>query len=209
MAIEKKIDLTDAITSVKMPGVDEVDESIEVEVEDPQALEIAKAMGLDEEEEEELTDEFDENLAELMSEEDLQEVANELYDGYTRDKDSRQEYDNIAEDGVTLLGLKDSPGNEPFPGACNATHPVLAQAVVKFQAKTYKELFPTEGPVRTRIIGVETQQKMEQANRVRQFMNWQTQVQMPEYGPELDRLLFYVALYGTAFKKNFWDPTLQ
>ena len=208
MAIEKKIDLTDAITSVKMPGVDEVEESIEVEIEDPQALEIAKAMGLDEEEKE-LTNEFDENLAELMSEEDLQEVANDLYDGYTRDKDSRQEYDNIAEDGVTLLGLKDSPGDEPFTGACNATHPVLAQAVVKFQAKTYKELFPTEGPVRTRIIGVETQQKMEQANRVRQFMNWQTQVQMPEYGPELDRLLFYVALYGTAFKKNFWDPTLQ
>ena len=77
MAIEKKIDLTDAITSVKMPGVDEVEESIEVEIEDPQALEIAKAMGLDEEEKE-LTDEFDENLAELMSEEDLQEVANEL-----------------------------------------------------------------------------------------------------------------------------------
>ena len=207
MAIEKKIDLTDAITSVQMPGVDEVDESIEVEVDDPEALEIAKAMGL--EEEEELTDEFDANLAELMSEEDLQEVADELYDGYTRDKDSRQEYDNIAEDGVTLLGLKDDQGDEPFPGACNATHPVLAQAVVKFQAKTYKELFPTEGPVRTRIIGLETQQKMEQANRVRQFMNWQTQVQMPEYGPELDRLLFYVALYGTAFKKNFWDPTLQ
>ena len=77
MAIEKKIDLTDAITSVKMPGVDEVEESIEVEVDDPQALEIAKAMGLDEEEE--LTDEFDANLAELMSEEDLQEVADNLY----------------------------------------------------------------------------------------------------------------------------------
>ncbi len=91
MAIEKKIDLTDAITSVKMPGVDEVEESIEVEVDDPQTLEIAKAMGLDEEEE--LIDEFDANLAELMSEEDLQKVANELYDGYTRDKDSRQEYD--------------------------------------------------------------------------------------------------------------------
>ena len=89
MAIEKKIDLTDAITSVKMPCVDEVEESIEVEIEDPQALEIAKAMGLDEEEEE-LTDEFDENLAELMSEVYLQEVANELYEGYNRDQDSRQ-----------------------------------------------------------------------------------------------------------------------
>ena len=129
MAIEKKIDLTDAITSVKMPDVDEMEESIEVEVEDPEALEIAKAMGLDEEEEE-LIDEFDANLSEVMSEEDLQATANELYDGYTRDKDSRQEYDNIAEEGVTLLGLKDSPGNEPFPGACSATHPVDRKSVV-------------------------------------------------------------------------------
>ena len=212
MAIEKQIDLEEAITSVKMPTADNIERldtgEVEVEIADDATLEAAEAMGfLDEEEQ--LTEEFDANLAEQMPEEDLQFIANELYEGFTKDKDSRQEYDDIAEEGVTLLGFKDDQGGEPFPGACNATHPVLAQAVVKFQAKTYKELFPTEGPVRTRIIGLDTMQKQEQANRVRQFMNWQTQIQMPEYGPELDRLLFYVSLYGTAFKKTYWDPTQQ
>jgi hypothetical protein len=212
MAIEKQIDLEEAITSVKMPTADNIERldtgEVEVELADDAELEAAEAMGLFDEQEQ-LTEEFDANLAEQMPEEDLQFVANELYDGFTKDKDSRQEYDDIAEEGVTLLGFKDDEGGEPFPGACSATHPVLAQAVVKFQAKTYKELFPTEGPVRTRIIGMDTMQKQEQANRVRQFMNWQTQIQMPEYGPELDRLLFYVSLYGTAFKKTYWDPTQQ
>lgn len=195
-----------------MPTADNIERldtgEVEVELADDAELEAAEAMGLFDEQEQ-LTEEFDANLAEQMPEEDLQFVANELYDGFTKDKDSRQEYDDIAEEGVTLLGFKDDEGGEPFPGACSATHPVLAQAVVKFQAKTYKELFPTEGPVRTRIIGMDTMQKQEQANRVRQFMNWQTQIQMPEYGPELDRLLFYVSLYGTAFKKTYWDPTQQ
>jgi hypothetical protein len=212
MAIEKQIDLEEAITSVKMPTADNIERldtgEVEVEVADDATIEAAEAMGFFDEEEQ-LTEEFDANLAEQMPEEDLQFVANELYEGFTKDKDSRQEYDDIAEEGVTLLGFKDDQGGEPFPGACSATHPVLAQAVVKFQAKTYKELFPTEGPVRTRIMGMDTMQKQEQANRVRHFMNWQTQVQMPEYGPELDRLLFYVSLYGTAFKKTYWDPTQQ
>ena len=205
MAIEKKIELEEAITSVQMP---DGEESIEIEIDDDVELEAAEAMGMFDEEEN-LVDEHDANLAEMMEESDLQHVASELYDGYERDKESRAEYDEIAEEGVTLLGFKDDQGDEPFPGACGATHPVLAQAVVKFQAKTYKELFPTEGPVRTRIIGMDTMQKQEQASRVRQFMNWQTQIQMPEYGPELDRLLFYVSLYGTAFKKTYWDPTQQ
>ena len=207
MAIEKKIDLEEAITSVQMP---DGEESIEVEIDDDVELEAAEAMGMfDDPEGSMMPEDHDANLAEMMDTADLQNVANDLYDGYTRDKESRQEYDDIAEEGVTLLGFKDEQGDEPFPGACSATHPVLAQAVVKFQAKTYKELFPTEGPVRTRIIGLDTMQKQEQANRVRQFMNWQTQIQMPEYGPELDRLLFYVSLYGTAFKKTYWDPTQQ
>ena len=194
MAIEKQIDLEEVISGVPMPdGTEEV----EVELTDEAELEAAEAMGLLEDEDM-MEDEFDANLAELIPEEDLQLVANDLIDGYERDKESRSDYDNIAEEGVTLLGFTDEQGDEPFPGACGATHPVLAQAVVKFQAKTYKELFPTEGPVRTRIMGMDTMQKQEQANRVRHFMNWQTQVQMPEYGPELDRLLFYVSLYGTA-----------
>ena len=205
MAIEKKIDLDELESGVSMP---DGTEELEVEVTDDAELEAAEAMGLLEDEEV-LEDEFTANLAELMSDEDLELISGELLEGFERDKESRHEYDNIAEEGVTLLGFQDEQGDEPFPGACSATHPVLAQAVVKFQAKTYKELFPTEGPVRTRIMGLDTMEKQEQATRVRQFMNWQTQIQMPEYGPELDRLLFYVSLYGTAFKKTYWDPTLQ
>ena len=212
MAIEKQIDLEEVLTSVTMPDGEDVtqisDDEIEVEITDTAEMEAAEAMGLLEDEEM-LGEEFNANLAEILSEEDLQLVSGELLEGYTRDRDSRGEYDNIAEEGVTLLGFTENAAGEPFPGACSATHPVLAQAVVKFQAKTYKELFPTEGPVRTRIIGADNIEKQEQANRVRHFMNWQTQIQMPEYGPELDRLLFYVSLYGTAFKKTWWDPSLQ
>ncbi len=214
MAIEKQIGLfEEEEISTPIPTGEEIsqmeDGGVEVTLTDQQEIDEAEAMGLFDEEN--LVDEgaFDANLAELMSEEDLQSVANDLDEGYQRDKDSRSEYDEIAEDGITLLGLQYDDSAGAFPGSAGVTHPVLAQAVVKFQAKAYKELFPTEGPVRTRIMGTQTQQKLEQANRVRQFLNWQTQFQMPEYGPELDKLLFNVALYGTSFKKTFWDPSLQ
>ena len=137
MAIEKQIDLEEAITSVKMPTADKIERldtgEVEVEIADDATIEAAEAMGFFDEEEQ-LTEDFDANLAEQMPEEDLQFVANELYEGFTKDKDSRQEYDDIAEEGVTLLGFKDDQGGEPFPGACNATHPVLEQAVVKFKS---------------------------------------------------------------------------
>ncbi len=131
MAIEKQIDLEEVISGVPMPdGTEEV----EVELTDEAELEAAEAMGLLEDEDM-MEDEFDANLAELIPEEDLQLVANDLIDGYERDKESRSDYDNIAEEGVTLLGFTDEQGDEPFPGACGATHPVLAQAVAKFRIK--------------------------------------------------------------------------
>ena len=214
MAIEKKIDLEEELQpAVPLPtNATDVtatpDGGAEITLTDQQQLDEAEAMGLLEEDTPDAT-QFDSNLAEFMPEEDIQKTASDLEEGFTRDKDSRQEYDEIAEDGIKLLGLQYDDSAGSFPGSAGVTHPVLAQAVVKFQAKAYKELFPTEGPVRTRIMGVQTQQKLEQANRVRQFLNWQTQTQMPEYGPELDKLLFHVALYGTAFKKTFWDMSLQ
>ena len=213
MAIEKRINMEEELApKVPIPTDTDVtqtpDGGAEVTLTDQQQLDEAEAMGLLEEEGLDAT-EFDANLAEFMPEEDIQKVANNLQEGFDRDKNSRQEYDEIAEDGIKLLGLQYDNSAGSFPGSAGVTHPVLAQAVVKFQAKAYKELFPTEGPVRTRILGVQSQQKLEQANRVRQFLNWQIQTQMPEYGPELDKLLFHVALYGTAFKKTFWDPSLQ
>jgi len=182
----------------------------EVTLEDKPLMEEAKAMGLFDDEDLPMdVQAHDANLAEILEDSDLRLIGRELQDSFERDKDSREEYDAIAEEGVDLLGFKSEDSDEPFPGAASASHPVLAQAVVKFQAKAYKELFPTEGPIRTRIVGSQTPQKMEQANRVRHFMNYQTQIQMPEYGPELDRLLFYVSLYGSAFKKTYWDISLQ
>ena len=211
MAVEKRIQLEDEI-GVELPEDGVMDSDMEITIEDQQEIDAAEAMGMlpDEEDGMELeVEDHEANLADMLDEQQLNEVAMELSESFQNDKDSRQDYDSIAEDGVTLLGLQDEQGDEPFPGACNATHPALTQAVVKFQAKAYKELFPTEGPVRTRIIGTQNPEKMEQANRVRHFMNYQTQLQMPEYGPELDRLLFYVGLYGSAFKKTYWDATLQ
>jgi len=211
MAVEKRIQLEDEI-GVELPEDGVMDSDMEITIEDQQEIDAAEAMGMlpDEEDGMELeVDDHEANLADILDEQQLVDVARELSEAFANDKDSREDYDSIAEDGVTLLGLQDERGDEPFPGACAATHPALTQAVVKFQAKAYKELFPTEGPVRTRIIGTQNPEKMEQANRVRHFMNYQTQLQMPEYGPELDRLLFYVGLYGSAFKKTYWDATLQ
>jgi len=211
MAIEKVITPDLDTPSIQLPTDEDIqlDEegNAEVTLQDDQAMAEAEAMGLTDDMMGETATEHDANLVEFMDDNEISEFADDLYEGYQTDKEARGEYDTIAEDGVNLLGLSYDDSSQPFPGACGSTHPVLAQSVVKFQAKAFKELFPTEGPVRTRIMGVQSDQKLQQANRVRDFMNWQTQVQMPEYGPELDRLLFHVALYGSAFKKTYWDAT--
>ena len=212
MAIEKRIELEEDAISADIPTSDEVtameDGGAEVTLTDQTEIDEAEAMGLLDEQPMMETS-HDANLAEVMEESDIQAVSQELLEGFDRDKQSREEYDEIAEDGINLLGLQYDDSAGSFPGSSGVTHPVLAQAVVKFQAKAYKELFPTEGPVRTRIMGTQTQEKLDQSNRVRQFLNWQTQTQMPEYGPELDKMLFHVALYGTSFKKTYFNPALQ
>ena len=218
MAIEEIINnpegenltLFDELTPAEEEVTVNEDGGAEVTLENQALMKEAEAMGLfDDMEDNAMEASHDANLAEIIDESDLSLIGSELQDSFERDKESRSEYDSIAEEGVDLLGFKSEDSDEPFPGAASSSHPVLAQAVVKFQAKAYKELFPTEGPIRTRIVGSQTPQKMEQANRVRHFMNYQTQIQMPEYGPELDRLLFYVSLYGSAFKKTYWDISLQ
>jgi chaperonin GroES len=212
MAIEKRIELEDDAISADIPTSDEItameDGGAEVTLTNQTEIDEADAMGLLQDDPM-MDTEHDANLADVMEESDIQAVSQELLEGFDRDKQSREEYDEIAEDGINLLGLQYDDSAGSFPGSSGVTHPVLAQAVVKFQAKAYKELFPTEGPVRTRIMGTQTQEKLDQSNRVRQFLNWQTQTQMPEYGPELDKMLFHVALYGTSFKKTYFNPALQ
>jgi hypothetical protein len=166
-----------------------------------------------EEEIEVIEEAFEDNLAEAIAMEEggeaiLEALASELMEQYENDVESRSEWEQISKSGVELLGLKIEEMDQPFAGACGAHHPLLAQSVVKFQAKAYRELFPTGGPARTRIMGAQTPEREDQAKRVRDFMNYQTTIQMPEYGPQLDRLLFYTALYGSGFKKTFYDPAL-
>ena len=212
MAIEKRIELEEDAISADIPTSDEItameDGGAEVTLTNQTEIDEADAMGLLQDDPM-MDTEHDANLADVMEESDIQAVSQELLEGFDRDKQSREEYDEIAEDGINLLGLQYDDSAGSFPGSSGVTHPVLAQAVVKFQAKAYKELFPTEGPVRTRIMGTQTQEKLDQSNRVRQFLNWQTQTQMPEYGPELDKMLFHVALYGTSFNKTYFNPALQ
>jgi hypothetical protein len=148
------------------------------------------------------------NLAELLPEEILMPLGSELFNNYTDYKSSRQDWENAYTKGLDLLGFKYEQKTEPFQGASGATHPVLAEAVTQFQALAYKELLPAQGPVRTQIVGLPSPEKTQQAERVKEFMNYQLMDQMPEYEPDFDQMLFYLPLAGSAFKKVYYDELL-
>ena len=149
------------------------------------------------------------NLAELLPDDILDPLGEELYENYSDYKASRQDWEKTYTDGLDLLGFKYERRTQPFRGASGATHPVLAEAVTQFQALAYKELLPAEGPVRTQVIGVNTREKEDQANRVKDFMNYQIMDVMQEYEPEFDQMLFYLPLSGSTFKKVYYDALLQ
>ena len=148
------------------------------------------------------------NLAEIIDDGELDPLANELYDKYTGYKESRSDWEETYQNGLNLLGFKYEPRTEPFRGAAAVTHPVLAEAVTQFQAQAYKELLPADGPVRAQILGSITPEKQDQANRVKDFMNYQIMDQMKEYEPEFDQMLFYLPLSGSTFKKVYYDDLL-
>ena len=148
---------------------------------------------------------FDENLAESMSEQDLNRIANELVDGIEKDKSSREDWERTYTDGLKYLGMKfDDERSEPFEGASGVIHPLLGEAVTTFQAQAYKELLPSGGPVKTQIIGAYDSAVEEQAQRVKEFMNYQITHVMEEFDEELDQMLFYLPLAGSAFKKIYY-----
>jgi hypothetical protein len=148
------------------------------------------------------------NLAELLDSNELDPLASELYDQYTNYKESRGDWEETYRNGLNLLGFKYESRTEPFRGAAAVTHPVLAEAVTQFQAQAYKELLPADGPVRSQILGTITPEKQDQANRVKDFMNYQIMDQMKEYEPEFDQMLFYLPLSGSTFKKVYYDDLL-
>ena len=152
---------------------------------------------------------FNANLADFVDERELGYLSSTLHQNYQDYKSSRKDWEKSYTQGLELLGFKYENRTEPFAGASGATHPVLAEAVTQFQALAYKELLPANGPVRTQIIGLQTPEKTQQSNRVKDFMNYQLMDQMKEYEPEFDQMLFYLPLAGSAFKKVYYDDLLE
>jgi hypothetical protein len=158
---------------------------------------------------EELEAEPDANLADILDERVLMEIASELVDYYEDDRSGRDEWEDSYRNGLDLLGIKYQEREEPFRGSSGVTHPVIAEAVTQFQAQAYKELLPSSGPVRTQVIGAASPEVESQSQRVQEFMNYQITHVMEEYDPEMDRLLFYLPLAGSAFKKIYFDDLLD
>jgi len=206
MAIDKA--LNRAPLGLSAAPVEDMEPAIEIEIEDPESVKIDMG-GLEiilEPDKED--DEFNANLAEKIDNDVLATIADELIAAYEEDVNSRKDWMQTYVDGIELLGLKLEDRTEPWPGACGVFHPLLAEAVVKFQAETMMETFPAHGPVKTQILGKETQEKIEAARRVKSDMNYQLTEVMVEYRPEHERMLWGLGLAGNAFKKVYYDPSL-
>ena len=204
-------------TEVKIPGEEEISQDVNVEeiVPEKGPVEVVP------EEDGGATIDFEpgavnipgtenhfDNLADLLPDDILEPIGNELRGNYNDYKMSRKDWEQAYTGGLDLLGFKYENRTEPFQGASGATHPVLAEAVTQFQAMAYKELLPSDGPVRTQILGAVNPQKEQQAQRVKDFMNYQIMDQMQEYEPEFDQMLFHLPLAGSAFKKVYYDDLL-
>ena len=152
---------------------------------------------------------FDANLAEYIDETQSRKFSNDLVGAFEADKESRKDWEDTYIKGLDMLGFKYEDRTQPFEGASGVVHPLLAESVTQFQAQAYKELLPPSGPVRTQIVGQVTPEVQDQAERVKEYMNYQITSVMKEYDPEMDQLLFYLPLSGSAFKKVYYDPILQ
>ena len=194
---------------VKMPTPEEMMEGAPTfEMEDDGGVTV-DFTGVVEMEAEESIQEWYGDLTDTLEDEDKDIIASDVVDNYTSDKESRSEWEAMFEKGFDLLGLKIEETAEPFEGACTAVHPMLIESAVKFQSKAIQELFPPSGPVKAQIIGKSTPEREDQANRVQEFMNYQTTDQMPEYFDEMERMLFHLPLIGSAFKKVYYDANLK
>jgi len=214
MAVDKALNqapmgLDSSFASGMMRGVNAPDDDIEIEIEDPKEVTIrAGDMEIEIDPDAGENDEFNENLAETLDESQLTELAGNLIGEFEEDISSRKDWMQTYVDGLDLLGMKIDDRTEPWPGACGIYHPMLAEALVKFQAETMMETFPAAGPVRTEIIGKETPEKKDAARRVQDDMNYQLTDVMVEYRPEHERMLWGLGLAGNAFKKVYYDPSL-
>jgi hypothetical protein len=190
-----------------LEAINDQEPAIEIEIEDPEAVNIA-VDGLEIEIREE-EDNFGRNLAEDLDENTLTSLANDLIGEVDSDISARKDWIQTYVDGLELLGMKIEERSEPWEGACGVYHPLLSEALVKFQAETVMETLPASGPVKTVIIGKETPEKMDAAKRVQADMNYQITDVMPEYRPEHERMVWGLGLSGNAFKKVYYDPHIE
>jgi hypothetical protein len=192
-------------------GLDSIiEDPIEIEIEDPKSVSIEMGgLEIEIEPEAETADDFDANLAEYMTEGELTEIAGDLLGDFEDDISARKDWIQTYVDGLELLGMKIEERTEPWEGACGVYHPLLSEALVKFQAETIMETFPAAGPVKTVIIGKETVEKKDAAQRVQDDMNYQLTDVMTEFRPEHERMIWGLGLSGNAFKKVYFDPALD
>tara|TARA_B100000927_G_scaffold57669_1_gene44541 strand:- start:6807 stop:9236 length:2430 start_codon:yes stop_codon:yes gene_type:complete len=210
MAIEKPL----APIDIGPRPVEPTDEQkVEVEVVNPEAVSIETEDGgmiIDfGKEEDNETSEFDSNLAEFIEDSELDKLANDLLSSFESDKQSRSEWAKSYVKGLDLLGMKIEERQQPWAGSSGVFHPVLTESIVRFQAQAMGEIFPAQGPVRTKTVGKISREKTEQAKRVENEMNYLLTEEMTEYRDETEQMLFKLPLAGSAFKKVYYDPLLE
>jgi hypothetical protein len=212
MAIDKP--MTPSLIPEMMDDFED-EEVLEIEVVNPDAITIEEDDGsvtviMDPDMQEDIMGpDHNSNFAEFLDEDELDSIGSELVDQFNSDRESRKDWARVYMKGLDLLGLKIEDRDQPWPGACGVYHPVLIEAVVRFQAQAITELFPAGGPVRTKIMGHVNEEKIKQASRVEHEMNYQLTENMSEYRDEMEQMLFRVPMAGSAFKKAYFDPMLE
>jgi len=199
---ELKVENKDKSIEVSVPEDNEIDLS-NFETQEDGTITFGSVLTPD------IQEEFNDNLAEYLEDDALDIIYNDLVDAVQGDRASRQNWENTYKEGLETLGMNYEERSQPFDGASGVMHPLLAESVTQFQAQAYKELIPSNGPVRTQVMGATTPDSDAQADRVREFMNYQLMTVMEEYDSETDQLLFYLPLSGSAFRKVYYDQNLN
>lgn len=211
MAIDRALSESPISSSTFMREPEE--EELTIEIENPDAVVIETEDGgviIDfNPDSDECAEEFGSNLAEFMDDSALSSLASELSGAYLSDKTSRHDWEETYIKGLKQLGLKIEERTTPWEGACGVTHPILTEAVVRFQSQAIGEIFPASGPVATKIVGKITDEKARQAARIKEYMNYLVTEVMSEFRSETEKLLFSLPLAGSAFKKVYWDPAMD
>jgi len=208
MSIEKSLYAAPQGIDELLDEIDNQEPDIEIEIEDPEEVDISLP-GLEIEIGEDEEDDFNENLAEILPDSVLQSLASDLISDFDDDISSRKDWMQTYVDGIELLGMKLEDRTEPWEGACGVYHPMLTEAIVKFQAESITSTFPASGPVKTKILGKETQDKRDAATRVQDDMNHMLTDVMVEFRPEQERMFWGMGMAGNAFKKVYYDPGME